>query len=237
MGIAVDIEWALRRFGAPGKTLPDTVLSVVIDCHNEHADGQSLIKSRHKRVYGQVSYTVQERLETALAGSEGIEFKRPAKGKPRVMVVNGTALVPWRYSRKATADPRDLTYGTSDARVGNFFMAVGPIQGRLDFGDGAKAALSPEEAKVVETLQDLNEADARPHHRVVVVAYASNDKSLHKAIWADARLNEDGRLILENEQVLYDGDSLDLVDAPEIKRFDSQPRRDLGLQPKDGSGS
>lgn len=237
METAVDTEWAFQRFGAHGKALPHTVLSTLVDCHNEHADGQSLIDSRHKRSYGQVSYTVQERLETALAGAEGVEFKRPAKGKPKVMVINGTALVQWRYSRKAADDPRGRIYGTSDARVGNFSMPVGHTQGRLDLGDGAKASLSPEEIELVETLQELNDAGAGPHHRVVVVAYASNYKSLHRAVWADAHLDEDGSLVLENEQVLYDGDSLDSVDAAETKRFDSQPRRALRLQPRDGTGS
>lgn len=237
MEAELDTAWAFRRFGAHGKSMAETVLSALIDCHNEHADGQAVIKSKHKRAYGQVSYTVQERLESAFAGSEGIEFKRPAKGKPKVLVINGTALLQWRYSSKATDDPRFGTYGTSDARIGNFSMAVEPIQGKLDLGDGAKTALSAEETELVEALQELNEAETGLHHQVVVVAYASNHKSLHRAVWADARLNEEGGLILENEQVLYDGDSFDSADTPEVKRFDSQPRRELGLQPKGAFGS
>ncbi|CAH0200753.1 hypothetical protein SRABI83_01899 [Arthrobacter sp. Bi83] len=237
MKSAVDIEWAFRRFSAHGKSLPETILATLTECHNEHADGQALVRSRHKRSYGQVSYTVQERLEEALTGLEGVEFKRPGRGKPKVLVVNGTALLTWRYSRLATAGLKQQKYGTSDARVGNFSMPVGPSQGMLDLGDGVRASLTPEETDFVDALRELDDSESLKHHRVVVVAYASNHNALHNAIWADAQLDEDGTLILQNAQVLFDADSADAAAMAELKGFDSQPRRALNLMPKEASGS
>lgn len=234
---AVDVEWSFRRFSAHGKSLPEIILTTLADCHNEHADGQALVRSKHKRSYGQVSYTVQERLEEALAGLEGVEFKRPGRGKPKVLVVNGTALVPWRYSRLATADLQQQKYGTSDARIGNFSMPAGPSQGMLDLGDGARASLTPEEIELVDALQELDDSESLKHHRVVVVAYASNHNALHHALWADAQLGEDGTLILQNTQELFHADSADAAAKAEPKSFDSEPRRGLNLMPKEASGS
>lgn len=234
---AVDVEWSFRRFGAHGKSLPGIILTTLTNCHNEHADGQALINSKHKRSYGQVSYTVQERLEDALTGLEGVEFKRPGNGKPKVLVVNGTALVPWRYSRLATADLHQQKYGTSDSRIGTFSMPVGPSQGMLDLGDGARASLTPEEIALVEALEELEDSESLKHHPVVVVAYASNHQALHQAVWADAQLDEDGTLILQNTQELFHADPADAAAKPVPKSFDSEPRRGFNLTPKEASGS
>lgn len=59
----------------------------------------------------------------------------------------------------------------------------------------------------------------------------------HHAVWADAQLDEDGTLILQNAQVLFHADSADAAAKAEPKGFDSQPRRDLNLMPKEASGS
>lgn len=234
---AVDIEWSFRRFSAHGKSLPEIILTTLTDCHNEHADGQAVIRSKHKRSYGQVSYTVQERLEDALAGLEGVEFKRPGRGKPKILIVNGTALVPWRYSRLATADLHQQKYGTSDSRVGTFSMPVGPSQGMLDLGVGVRATLTPEEIELLDALRELDDSESPKHHRVVVVAYASNHHALHHALWADAQLDEDGTLLLQNVQMLFHADSADATATGETRRFDTQPRREFNLMPKEASGS
>lgn len=229
---SADNVWAFQRFGVIGKSLPAIVTESLVGCHDEHADAQAMIRSSNKRAYGTVSYTVQERLHEALAGKEGVEYKKPGKGKPKVLVINGTALVQWRYSKSSTTDLLMKKYATSDSRVGTFTIPVGAAQGMLDLGDGARASLSDEELELVESLRVLAESEPREHHRVVVVAYASSSKALHQAVWADATLNDDGTLLLENVQNLYAADAGEMTESSELKRFDAQPRRDFGLLPK-----
>lgn len=236
MELVVDIAWAFQRFGVIGKSLPSLLTEALISCHDEHADAQSMIRSSNKRAYGTVSYTVQERLYEALAGKEGVEYKSPGKGKPKVLVINGTALVQWRYSKSSATDLLMKKYATSDSRVGTFTIPVGATQGMLDLGDGARASLSEEELQLVESLRVLVDSEPREHHRVVVVAYASSSKALHHAVWADAKLNDDGTLLLENVQMLHAADTAEMTESSESKRFDGQPRRDFGLLPKRVSG-
>lgn len=232
METAVDQNWVFQRFGALGKLLSATVTETLVDCHNEHADGQAMIKSRNRRAYGTVSYTVQERLVEALAGKEGVEFRRLGKGKPRVLMVNGTILVQWRYSKSAVKDLLERKYGTSESRIATFQIPIGPQQGVFDLGQNERVSLTPEETELVETLRALSEAESREHHRVVVIAYASDARALHKVLWADAALNDDGTLKVENLQLLFNADAEDVVVSSDRKRFDQQPRREFGLAPK-----
>ena len=136
---AVDNAWAFDRFGVLGKSLAATVTEALFGCHEEHADAQSMIRSSNKRAYGAVSYTAQERLHELLAGKEGVEYKRPGKGKPKVAVINGTALVQWRYSNSPASDLLMKKYATSDFRESIFGLPVGATQGTLDLGDGERS--------------------------------------------------------------------------------------------------
>lgn len=232
MELAVGDVWAFRRFGVLGKSLRSRVLSTIIDCHNEHANAQMQIHSTHKRAYGSVSYTFHERLFEDLAGLESVEFKRPGKGKPRVLVVNDTLIVLWRYANNAKSDLPTRKYANSDSRVNTFSVPTGGSQGVLDLGDGVGASLTSEELELVEQLRNIEAAEPRLHHRVVVIAYASDAKDLHKVVWADATLNDDGTLLLENTQEIHRADSPEMTAFSSPKRFDTQPRRDFGLLPK-----
>lgn len=236
MELTVDNVWAFQRFGVLGNSLPGIVADAIVGCHDEHADAQSMIRSSNKRAYGTVSYTVQERLHEALAGKEGVEFKPLGKGKPKVLVINGTVLVQWRYSKSPATDLLMKKYATSDSRVGTFTLPIGATQGMLDLGDGARASLSEAELELVESLKVLAESEPAEHHRVVVIAYASSSRSLHQVAWADAKLNADGTLLLENVQTLHTADTAEIAESSEAKRFDSQPRREFGLVPKQVNG-
>lgn len=238
MEIELADTWEFRRFGALGKSFRSKVLSAIAECHDEHANAQMQIQSRNKRAYGAVSYTFQERLFEELSGLEGVEFKSPGKGKPKVLVVNDTVVVQWRYAKTAVSDLMTRKYASSASRVNTFSVLVGGTQGvlDLDLGGGARASLTPEELELVESLKALDAAEPRIHHRVVVIAYASDAKDLHKVVWADATLNEDGTLLLENLQELHSAAGPQMTDLSSPKRFDSQPRREFGLLPKNVSG-
>lgn len=234
--LAGDGIWALERFGTLGKQLPGMIREALADCHEEHANAQMQINSTNQRAYGAVSYTVQERLHTVLAGQSGVEFKRPGKGKPKILVVNGTMLVPWRYSGSATANLLERRYAKSDSRIATFSTPLGNVQGMLDLGDENYEPPTPEELELLESLQALGESEAQEFHRVVVIAYASNPRALHKVVWADASLNDDGTLNMDNIQVLFNAEVAETNGASEPKRFDTQPRRGFNLKSKQSNG-
>lgn len=226
------LDWEFRRFAELGKGLGGLIRGHLISGHGRHADGQKVIGSRHQTPYGSVNRTIQESLSEELLNYDGVEFRSPGKGKPKVLCVNGTLLVLWRYAKVADKGITQQRYGTSESRITTFHIKNSSSQRSFDLGFGSIDLLTTEEKELVEELRAFEEAEPRAYHSVVVVAYASNSKELFEAFWGDASINSDGTLQLENMRQLYKPETGQYPLTSTKRSFTDQPKRNLGLKPK-----
>ena len=185
--------WLRERFGDGGPALRDGIPEMLRDRHRGMADAQEQAPIKSQSVYGQIWRSVHDEIEERFGSLAAAQLYRPKNAPYRVLVVNGTALFPWRYAHDARTELDRASFGleVSDARKA--VLAGVELPGMLPFGEITTSGLPEEEAEIERYRAQFRETAAQ--HPVVVVAYASNPDALLNAFWGDIkRLREDGTL-------------------------------------------
>jgi len=232
-----DMQWWLGRFGRLGRFMHATAVDSLSNAHEEHMNAQAQITADHSRVYGPVNFSAQHFFHAALRNRPEVTFERPRWGASKLPVVNGRAVVFWRYANKDGVDVLTKKFGTSGSRVAAFKMTKTAYQETLDLDVDEELQLSAADLAFLEKVQDAASIEEGTVYPVTVVAYSSNVTGLYQVLCADAELNEDGTLKLSDMQTL----STDLREQAHeglgaaIKRFDHGSKKHFDLKPKTGN--
>jgi hypothetical protein len=193
MGELESRAWLLERFGDDGSALRDGIPGMLRYCHRGMADAQEQAPIKSQGVYGQMWRSVHEEFEERFGSLATVQLYRPKNAPYRVLVVNGTALFPWRYAHDARTELDRASFGPGVSDTRKAVLGGVDLPDMLPFGETTTPS-SPEEAAEIERYRaEFRETAAQ--HPVVVVAYASNPDALLNAFWGDIkRLREDGTL-------------------------------------------
>lgn len=185
--------WRMERFGDDGLALREGIPEMLRYCHRGMADAQEQAPIKSQSVYGQMWRSVHDELEERFRSLATAQLYRPKNAPYKVLVVNGTALFPWRYAHDARAGVDQASFGSqvSDTRRG--VLGGVDVPDMLPFGESTTPWLPEEAAEIERYRAEFRETAAE--HPVVVIAYASNPDALLNAWWGDVkRLREDGTL-------------------------------------------
>lgn len=232
-----DVRWWLERFGALGRFTQEAMLEALNTAHDEHMNAQAQISAGHRRVYGPVNFSAQDLFYKALGKRPEVSFVQPKRGVRKLPVINGRAVVFWRYANKDGVDILLKKFATSDARVAVFSMAVTAQQQVMALAIDEELRLTRADRAFLEQVEDAASVGDSGVYPVTVVAYSSNVAGLYEILCADAELNADGTLRLMDIHTLSTGRLEPARVGPnaEVKRFDKAPRKQFDLKPKTGN--
>ena len=184
----------IERFGTHGSRLRTEIPALLQYCHRGMADAQERAPLRSQAVYGQIWRSVHDALEEDFRSLTTAQFYRPPSAPYKVLVVNGTALFPWRYAHDAVTKVDDASFGLDVSPTRKMILAGVAVPDLLPLGDLPPSDLPAEEAEEIERHRAAFRETAA-EHPVVVIAYASNPAALLTAIWGDImQLRADGTL-------------------------------------------
>lgn len=231
-----NMHWWLERFGRLGHFMHKLTIESLGNAHEEHANAQAQITAEHSRVYGPVNFTAQDFFHKALKRRHDVFFVPPRRGVPKIPVVNGRAVVFWRYANRDGIDVLMKKFGTSSSRVAAFNMAITARQEALELDDDEDLQLTAADRAFLEKVEAAASVAEKSVYPVTVVAYSSNVAGLYHVLCADAQLNGDGTLELTDTHVL----SMDLREpaqgaTSDVKRFDQAPKKQFDLKSKTGN--
>jgi hypothetical protein len=232
-----ETQWWLERFGALGRFTQEAMLEALNTAHDEHMNAQAQISAGHRRVYGPVNFSAQDLFYKALGKRPEVSFIQPKRGVRKLPVINGRAVVFWRYANKDGVDILLKKFATSDARIAAFNMAVAAQQEVMALDIDEQLQLTGADRAFLEQVEDAASAGDSEVYPVTVVAYSSNVAGLYEILCADAQLNADGTLKLTDIHTLSTARREPASVAPhtEVKRFDKAPRKQFDLKPKTGN--
>lgn len=186
--------WLIERFGADGSRLRTEIPPLLQYCHRGMADAQERAPMKSQAVYGQIWRSVHDAIEEDFRSLTTAQFYRPPSAPYKVLVVNGTALYPWRYAHDAVTDLDNASFGLDVSPTRKTILAGVAVPDLLPLGDLSPSDISAEEADEIERHRAAFRETAA-EHPVVVIAYASNPAAFLTAIWGDInQLREDGTL-------------------------------------------
>lgn len=186
--------WLLERFGADGQRLRTGMPAMLWRRHLGMADAQERAPMKSQAVYGQIWRAVHDGMEEDFGSLPTAQLYRPPSAPYKVLVVNGTALFPWRYAHDAVTDLDQASLGAHVSPTRQLVLAGVAVPDMLPLGDLPTDESDSETAEEIEFHRTVFREVASAHP-VVVVAYASNPTSLLSAYWGDVRhLHADGTL-------------------------------------------
>lgn len=194
MGDLESRAWLMERFGSEGSRLRDGIPAMLRHCHRGMAEAQERAPMRSQAVYGQIWRAVHDAIEEDFGSLTSAQFYRPRNAPYKVLVVNGTALFPWRYAHDSVTDLDQASLGVDVSPTRRAVLAGAALQDMLPFGEMTTADLPAEEADEIERYREAFRETAA-EHPVVVLGYASNPAALLTAVWGDIKqLRADGTL-------------------------------------------
>jgi hypothetical protein len=186
--------WLIERFGADGSRLRADIPAMLQHCHRGMAEAQERAPMKSQAVYGQIWRAVHDAVEEDFASLTTAQFYRPPSAPYKVLVVNGTALFPWRYAHDTVTDLDQASLGMDVSATRKAVLAGAAVPDMLPLGDLPTADLPAEQADEIERYR-ASFRETAAEHPVVVLAYASNPAALLKATWGDIKqLRADGTL-------------------------------------------
>ncbi|MCQ6271007.1 hypothetical protein M8J71_10980 [Pseudarthrobacter sp. R1] len=234
---STDTQWWLERYGRLGHFMRKVTIESLRNAHEEHANAQAQITANHSRVYGPVNFSAQDFFHAALKSRAEVSFERPRPGASRLPVVNGRAVVFWRYANKEGVDVLTKTFGTSGHRIAAFNMERTARQEVLDLDIDEDLQLTAADVAFLEKMEEVIATEEEEAvYPVTVVAYSSNVSGLYNILCADAKLNNDGTLGLSDiNSLVTDLREQPLARSSESKRFDQAPKKQFNLKSKTGN--
>jgi hypothetical protein len=186
--------WLIERFAADGSRLRDELPSLLQYCHQRMAEAQDRAPMNDQAVYGQIWRAVHYMIQQDFQSLMTAQLYRPPSAPYKILVVNGTAIFPWRYAHDAVTKLDDAGFGHNVSATRKGILAGVGVPDMLPLGDLPTEDLPAEDAAEIERHRAAFRETAA-EHPVVVVAYASNPAALLKVFWGDVeRLNADGTL-------------------------------------------
>lgn len=173
---------SLELFGADGPLIREKIPGIFSDLHSRMADAQQVSGQIARGVYGQIWRGALEDLQKAFGGLRGASLFTPEGANYRVVVINGVALFPWRYSLDHAASADTARFATSGARVALLEQSRPELMQELDFGvEGPH--LAEEDMMVLKGRAGNLDQVMRDAKATVVIAYASSVDGLHALEW------------------------------------------------------
>ncbi|WP_157896201.1 hypothetical protein [Mycobacteroides chelonae] len=204
------------------------------------ADAQEVSGQISRGVYGQIWRGAFEDLQKAFGHFQGAARFTPEGANYRVVIVNGVAIFPWRYSLDHVASAASARFATSGARLALLENPRPELNQELDFGT-ERPHLSEEDVEVLKgRAANLAKvfADAKA---TVVVAYASSVDGLHSLEWGlVSHIDKEGFLHWGDfhEKLDIDQNQLVLVETHEPGEFAAGniPTRVVALRDTESGG-
>lgn len=186
--------WLLERFGADGARLRAGLPAMLRDRHLGMADAQERAPMRAHAVYGQIWRAVHDGMVEDFGSLPTAQLYRPPSAPYQIVVVNGTALFPWRFAHDMVTELDHASLGARVSPTRQLVLAGVAMPDMLPLGD---LPADDPEADASEEIELYRTAfrEVAAAHPVVAVAYASNPAALLSAWWGDVRqLRADGTL-------------------------------------------
>ena len=163
-------------------------------CHRGMAEAQERAPMKAQAVYGQIWRAVHDAIEEDFRSLTTAQFYRPPSAPYKVLVVNGTALFPWRYAHDTVTDLDQASLGLNVSLTRKAVLTGVALPDMLPLEDAPTADLPPEDADEIERYRAAFRETAA-EHPVVMLAYACNPAALLAAAWGDIeQLRDDGTL-------------------------------------------
>lgn len=184
-------QWALKMFGEVGPAIRARVPEIVAEEHEKSAAAQEAWGHEAQFVYGNIWHGLLKTFEQQFGSLPGATTIRPGEAPYRVPVINGTTLYAWRYGRSGETEMGATQFATSPARTALPDLFQRTIQQALSDEFAPDLGLTQEDRHVLEVLEAVK-AQPRNANRLVVVAIASSFHGLHRSIWGEMTITEDG---------------------------------------------
>jgi hypothetical protein len=233
--------WLLERFGTDGAPLRTGLPAMLLRRHLGMADAQERAPMRAHAVYGQIWRAVHDGMEEDFGSLPSAQLYRPPSAPYKIMIVNGTALFPWRFAHDAVTELDQASLGAHVSPTRQLVLAGVAVPDMLPFV--GPPADDPDDDAVGE-IERYRAAfrEVAAAHPVVVVAYASNPVALLSAYWGDVRqLRADGTLDwgwreqFDLTQPIPPGRHLSVVrDDDGRPSFTSSPLQTPAIRPRSG---
>ncbi|WP_326503413.1 hypothetical protein [Rothia nasimurium] len=187
--------------------------------HEDMSAAQEVSGMMGGRVYGQIwSKVLQEFLGVAKRRSNVTVVRLPNAGYS-LIAIGPYLIFPWRFSDRQGVDPGDRPFAKSDARVKLFSAERQPSQLQLPIGfegELSEGELSEDEFIFSDEIFS--------QYRVVIVAFASNPKSIHKIIWGEAELLSSGKFVymLNQREIIIENGKRESVWDPDASFADTE---------------
>src|SRR6516225_3745800 len=101
----------MERFGTEGSRLRAGLPAMLQHCHRGMAEAQERAPMKAQAVYGQIWRAVHDAIEEDFRSLTTAQFYRSPSAPYKVLVVNGTALFPWRYAHDTVTDLDQASLG------------------------------------------------------------------------------------------------------------------------------
>lgn len=187
-----DRRWAIETFGEFGAHIRGRVAELVRDEHLAMTDAQAASGHRGQDVYGQFWRGIHQRFEE-FANLSHATLIRPGKAPYRIPVINGVALVPWRWNHSRGGDLASVRFATSEARLAMFELQTPATQGKFEIGM-PDPGLGDDEKELARLVEEAIGERSVTANKVVVVAISSSTLGLHEMRWGEVRLAAAGYL-------------------------------------------
>jgi hypothetical protein len=184
-------QWALRMFGEAGPRIRARIPTIVAEEHEKSAAAQEAWGHEAQFVYGNIWHGLLKTFEQQLGSLPGATTMRPGEAPYRVPVINRTTLFAWRYGRSTEREMAATPFATSPARAALPDLFQRTVQQTLSDEFAPDLDLTEEDRRVLEVLEAVK-AQPQSTNRLVVVAIASSFHGLHRSLWGEMTITQDG---------------------------------------------
>jgi hypothetical protein len=178
-------------FGEVGLAIRARVPELVAEEHERSAAAQEAWGHEAQLVYGNIWHGLLTAFEQQFGSLPGATTIRPGDAPYRVPVINRTTLYAWRYGRSRETEVGATRFATSPARAALPELFQRTVQQTLSDEFTPDLGLTEEDRRVVEVLAAMK-AQPQTTNRLVVVAIASSFHGLHRSVWGEMAITEDG---------------------------------------------
>lgn len=174
------------------------VRKTVLDAHHDMVGAQDESKMSSGGVYGQMWLKLHKSFE-AMARNNGhtMQVIRVRNANYKLVTVGPYLLYPWRFSSKQVDDIEGKRFAKPNSVRSRLFALSPSSQSEpmLPF------SLEGESGSVMDEILEVDsDVEIYDSYRVVIIGISSNSDSIHKLIWGEASLTENGRLKMRDSR-------------------------------------
>jgi hypothetical protein len=177
-------------FGEAGPSIRAKIPDLILEEHERSAAAQEAWGHDAQLVYGNIWHGLLKSFEE-FGSLPGATTMRPGQAPYRVPVINRTTLYVWRYGRSSEAELAATHFASSPARASLPSLRQRTVQETISEDFDPDLGLDEEDRRVLEVLAAV-QAQPLTTNRLVVVAVASSIHALHRAVWGEMSIDEEG---------------------------------------------